>query len=72
MNESQIHDGMLAGLEEISSLIVRYTMVEKLYLRGSFKLQDQLSRTLVNLYAAIMDFLAKAGRHFSCPTPRMA
>ncbi|CAD6572877.1 MAG: hypothetical protein ASARMPREDX12_005527 [Alectoria sarmentosa] len=69
VNETHTYEGMLEGLEKVSSLITRYAMVEDMYLRrSSSSLEGQLSNALIWLYTSILVFLAKSRKYFSRKT----
>ena len=65
VGEQQIYDSMLEGLEHVADVTARYAWVETLYLHASSKMRLQLQDSIVKLYAAVLDFLAKARRHYS-------
>lgn len=66
INETQTYEGMLEGLEKVSSVIVRYAMVEDMYLRrSSSPLEGQLSNAPIRFYTSILVFLAKPRKYFS-------
>ena len=64
INDSKTYDAMASGLEHVSSLIARYSTVEGLYLQSSL-LKEQLAEALLNLYSAMLVFLAKARRYYT-------
>jgi hypothetical protein len=61
VNNSQVFGAMLEGLERISSLITRYTMIERRYLQGA---SGELTDAVVKLYVAVLTYLSKARRYF--------
>lgn len=66
INETQTYEGMLEGVEKVSSLITRYAMVEDMDLRkSSSSLEKQLSNALICRYTSILVFLAKSRKYFS-------
>ena len=65
VSEQQIYDSMLEGLEHVADVIARYAWVETLYLHASSKMRLQLQDSIVKLYIAILEFLAKARRYYS-------
>ncbi|KAJ9273834.1 hypothetical protein DTO212C5_113 [Paecilomyces variotii] len=62
--ESTIH-----GLEFVSLLIARYAAFEVLYLKTASRVQAELERGLVKLYARILTFLAYGIQYFGQSTP---
>ena len=56
---------MVEGMELISNLITRYAIFEDLYLQRTSTVVDQLSQSLVNLYAAVLKYLSEARRYYS-------
>ena len=52
-------------MESASSLITRYTIVERLYLYGSQEATIRLRQSIIELYAAILTYLARAKSFFS-------
>jgi hypothetical protein len=54
---------MTEGLELVSRIIVQVTELEK-PLSGLGGLKTELSRTIVNLYVKVLEFLATARRFF--------
>ncbi|KAH6964919.1 hypothetical protein EDB82DRAFT_436112, partial [Fusarium venenatum] len=66
-NDSQTFGAMVDGIESISSLIVRCSVIEQLCLSDGNTLpsQNQLRQALVKLYISIMRYLTKARRYFS-------
>lgn len=49
----------MEGIESVSSLITRYTIVEKLYLYQNCDAESGLLEAITKLYAAILTYLAK-------------
>ena len=47
------------GIESVSGLITRYTIVEKLYLNQTCEAKHGLQEAITNLYAATLTYLAK-------------
>lgn len=64
---------MVEAVERISYLIVYYAIFEDLYLRQGTaeKTKNQLSKSLVNLYAAILSYLSKVRRYYDRNTASM-
>jgi hypothetical protein len=69
VNDSQTYGAMIEGLELVSSLIARYAKVEDLYLSGTSAQENQLSDSVIRLYAAILVYLSKASRYYDRRTP---
>ena len=65
ISENQIYSSTVGGIELVSRLITQYATVEMLYLKGSGKIETQLTKALVRLYASILIFLARAKKFFS-------
>ena len=53
---------MAEGVELVSNLITRYTIVEYLYLRKPSMAKDQLIQALLEVYSAVLMYLWKAKR----------
>jgi hypothetical protein len=58
---------MVEGIEHVSNLITRYTILEKLYLRtnATAAADGQLKQSIVRLYSAVLEYLAKAARYYN-------
>ena len=59
---------MIEGVEHVSSLITRYDILEKLYLLPTTAptlAKEQLEKSIVKLYSAMLKYLSKAGRYYS-------
>ena len=56
---------MVQGMELVSNLITRYAIFEDLYLQRISTVADQLSQSLVNLYAAVLKYLSETRRYYS-------
>jgi hypothetical protein len=58
----------------VSSLITRYAIFEGLYLRPTVAVaaavKEQLSRSIVELYASVLKYLSKARRYYDRSTLR--
>jgi hypothetical protein len=65
VNDLQTFGAMAEGVEVISSLITRYSIVEMLYLHEDSPAKDQLADSIVMVYAAILRFLSNARRYYS-------
>ena len=63
---------MIDGVEHVSNLITRYTILETIYLdtltEAKTAVRDQLQSSLTKLYAAILAYLAKARRYYDRST----
>ncbi|MCJ1352386.1 MAG: hypothetical protein MMC33_002370, partial [Icmadophila ericetorum] len=71
INDSQIFGAMVEGIEHISNLITRYAIIEHLYLQSTAAMaKDQLSQSLVKVYAAILQYLSKAKRYYDRNTAK--
>ncbi|KAF2179129.1 hypothetical protein K469DRAFT_801863, partial [Zopfia rhizophila CBS 207.26] len=51
---------VVKGLAWMAELICRHAVLEDLYLRQTSKAAEELHRTLVTLYAAVLIYLSKA------------
>jgi hypothetical protein len=69
VNDSQTYGAMVEGLELVSSFIARYAKVEDLYLSGTSTQENQLSDSVIRLYAAILLYLSKSSRYYDRRTP---
>ncbi|KAF4630251.1 hypothetical protein G7Y89_g7884 [Cudoniella acicularis] len=77
VNDSQIYGAMIDGVEHVSNLIVRYTILEALYLPPleiPVQLQSsprsQLEASIIKLFAAILIYLAKARGYYDQNTAK--
>ena len=68
VNDNEIYDAMIEGLELVSRLIARYAKVEELYLHGVLVQQDQLEQCITELYVAILIYLLRAREYYDCRT----
>jgi hypothetical protein len=65
---------MVEGIELVSHLITRYTILEKLYLRtvsrskAETEGRNQLAQATLKLYIAVLVYLSKAKRYYGRPT----
>lgn len=66
MNDISLFTSVAEGVESISGLITRYSIVEKLYLSDHNKsaAQDELYKAIVRLYAAMLTYLSNAKHYF--------
>ncbi|PVH75424.1 hypothetical protein DL98DRAFT_349601, partial [Cadophora sp. DSE1049] len=60
INDTTVYSGMVEDLEMVARLMARFHELERLYLLSPSAADDQLSNALVKVYAAILEFLAKA------------
>ena len=51
---------MIEGVASITELICRYAIVQEYYTRSTSAAGDELERSLIKLYSAIMLYLPKA------------
>jgi hypothetical protein len=61
---------MLEGMELVSNLITRYAIFEGLYLQTTSAAKDQLSQSMVKLYAAVLKYLSNARCYYDRNTAR--
>ena len=64
MNDSHTFEAIAGGLEYVSSLIVRYAMIEAFYLQDPSMARQHLNDAIVRLYTAILVYLCKARRYY--------
>jgi hypothetical protein len=66
INDSQIFGAMVDGVECVSELITRYAILEKIYLKRDYTAlaKDQLSQSIIKLYAGMLRYLSKAKQYF--------
>ncbi|MCJ1378529.1 hypothetical protein MMC17_001628 [Xylographa soralifera] len=69
VNDSQTFGAMAEGIELVSNLITRYTIVECLYLRKPSMAKSQLTQALLEVYSAVLVYLSKAKRFYERSTP---
>ena len=65
VNDVQIHDATAESLEQISSLIARYALIEELHLNTVSAIREQLKAALVRLYTAVLAYLLRARRYYA-------
>jgi hypothetical protein len=63
-NDSQTFGAMAEGVELVSNLITRYTIVEKLYLQRPSAAKDQLTQAILRLYSTVLIYLSKAKSYY--------
>ncbi|KAJ9263161.1 hypothetical protein DTO195F2_3139 [Paecilomyces variotii] len=64
INDMDVHTAMVQDLEMVTKLMARYDQVERRYLPQSAGIDDQLSNSIVSVYAAVLEFLGKAIKYF--------
>jgi hypothetical protein len=64
VNDTETFGAMAEGVEFVSNLITRYTIVEQLYLQKLSTAKDQLIKAITKLYAAVLKYLSKANRFY--------
>ena len=70
-NDFQTFEAMAGGLEYVSSLIVRYAILETLYLRDASVARQYISDAIMRLYAAVLAYLCKARQYYAQNTTGM-
>lgn len=65
MKDIKTHGAMMEGLEFIFNLIARYEVIEHLYVRRPSVVKKQLEGAIVQLYAAILQYLLDACEYFN-------
>ncbi|KAK2798050.1 hypothetical protein FQN51_007975 [Onygenales sp. PD_10] len=68
VNDVNLFRHVVEGVESISGLIARYTIVEMLYLHEDFEATPLLRECITKLYTAILGYLAHAQTYFSDST----
>ena len=64
ISTTKTYGSLVDGLECVSRIISRYTQVERTYIRGASKLQDDLAASLVKLYIIALRYLIAADEYF--------
>jgi hypothetical protein len=64
VNDSQTFGAMAEGVELVSNLITRYTIVEQLYLQKPSAAKDQLTQAILRLYSTVLIYLSKAKSYY--------
>jgi len=64
VNDSQTFGAMAEGVELVSNLITRYTIVEQLYLQKPSSAKDQLTQAILRLYSTVLIYLSKAKSYY--------
>ena len=72
VNDSETFGAMMEGVEQVSFLITRCTILESLYLSSSCQSSGtrQLREAIIKLYVSILRYLAKARRYFDRGTAK--
>lgn len=67
MNDISLFTSVAEGVESISGLITRYSVIEKLYLGDANRsmAQNELYKAIITLYTAMLVYLSKAKHYFS-------
>ena len=60
------------GIESVSALIIRYTIVEKLYLHENCEARSGLQEAITKLYAAMLTYLVKVNGYCAKSTLGMS
>jgi hypothetical protein len=68
VNDSQTFQAMLEGVELVSEIITRYTIVEKLYLQRDSSVKDRLTLAILKLYTEVLVYLSKAEKYYQKST----
>lgn len=72
-NDSKQRSSAMDGLEYIAKLVRRYTEIERLYLnRQTFRLADDLRKTVSDIYRLVFEYEARAACQFSRNTAHQA
>jgi hypothetical protein len=68
-NDSEQQNAVVDGLDEVSALIKQYAVIESIYFqRADAVLQKESDDTVIKLYYHILEYQAKATRHFDFKT----
>jgi hypothetical protein len=70
VNDCQTQGALAEGLDKISFLLLRYEMVERIYLHKVTRAKGLLRSSLVKLYTAILVYIAKALKYYSESTAK--
>jgi hypothetical protein len=69
VNDVQTFGAMVEGIELVSNLITRSTILERLYLQTTEGMKaaarDQLLKAILGLHTAVLQYLSKARRYYS-------
>ena len=68
MQEHDSHNEIFEGVEYISNLITRYTIIETLYMTPyrtpDFLASQQLKNSVVSLYAAVLKYFSDSSKFY--------
>ena len=64
-NDSKQRTTVTDGLEEIESLILRYSKTERVYLQGDSKFSENLRTNLIKFFTYILEFEVRVTRQYS-------
>ena len=64
MNDTQQREAAIDGLQYISTLVRRYTEIERIYLQGELVLRGELETAVAKLYKQILEYQARAACQF--------
>jgi len=64
INDQQNRSSLADGMEHVAGLITRYAIVERIYLQISCEASEKLKNDIVSLYAATLQYLAKARKYY--------
>jgi len=64
VSDSQTFGAMAEGIELVSNLITRYTIVEYLYLQKPSAAKDPLTQAIIKLYSTVLTYLSKAKSYY--------
>ena len=59
---------MSEGLEKVSFLLLRYDLVERIYVPKATRVKDLLKDSIIKLYASILLYIVKAHKYYSQST----
>ena len=68
ISDIDVFSSLVEGIETIASLVARYVIVEKLYLRYECEAAPGLQKAIGNLYANILTYLARVKAYFTGST----
>jgi hypothetical protein len=71
VNDCETFGAMAEGVEFVSNLITRYAIIEKIYLQHNSEARLQLTAAVVQLYAAVLTYLGRAGPYYARRTGGM-
>ena len=68
ISDIDVFSSLVEGIESSASLVARYVIVEKLYLRYECEAAPGLQEAIGNLYANILTYLARVKAYFTGST----